>query len=86
MWTPVRLTDGSTHPYGFGWALEPLNGRRQVHHGGSLPGFISEYARFVDDRVSVIVLINMDDADVRGLARGIAALYLSDVPAVTGGR
>ncbi len=86
MWTPVALTDGSTHPYGFGWALEPLNGRRQVHHGGSLPGFISEYARFVDDRVSVIVLINMDDADVRGLARGIAALYLSDVPAVTGGR
>ena len=86
MWTPVTLTDGTTHPYGFGWALEPLNGRRQVHHGGSLPGFISEYARFVDDGVSVIVLMNMDDGDVRGLARGVAALYLQDAPATSGAR
>ena len=52
MWTPVRLTDGSTHPYGFGWTLDPLNGHRQIHHGGSLPGFKSEYARFPDDRVA----------------------------------
>ena len=86
MWTPVTLTDGTTHPYGFGWALEPLNGRRQVHHGGSLPGFISEYIRLVDDGVSVIVLMNMDDADVRGLARGVAALHLQGAPAVTGAR
>ena len=86
MWTPVTLTDGTTHPYGFGWGLDPLNGRRQVRHGGSLPGFISEYARFVDDRVSVIVLMNMDDADVRGVARGVAALYLQDAPAATGAR
>ena len=57
-----------------------------VRHGGSLPGFISEYARFVDDGVSVIVLMNMDDADVRGLARGVAALYLQDVPSRTGAR
>ena len=86
MWTPVTLTDGTTHPYGFGWGLDPLNGRRQVRHGGSLPGFISEYARFVDDRVSVIVLMNMDDADVREVARGVAALYLQDAPAATGAR
>jgi D-alanyl-D-alanine carboxypeptidase len=86
MWTPVTLTDGTTHPYGFGWGLEPLNGRRQVRHGGSLPGFISEYARFVDDGVSVIVLMNTDDADVRGLARGVAALYLQEAPAATGAR
>jgi len=86
MWTPVALTDGSTSPYGFGWSLDPLNGRKQIHHGGSLPGFISEYTRLVDDRISVIVLINMDDADVRGLARGVAALYLQDVPATAGAR
>jgi CubicO group peptidase (beta-lactamase class C family) len=86
MWTPVALADGTTYPYGFGWALEPLNGHRQVHHGGSLPGFISEYARFPEDRTSVIVLMNMDDADVRGLARGVAALYLQSAPAATGAR
>ena len=57
-----------------------------MHHGGSLPGFISEYIRLVDDGVSVIVLMNMDDADVRGLARGVAALHLQGAPAVTGAR
>lgn len=86
MWTPVTLTDGSTSPYGFGWALDPLNGRRQVHHGGSLPGFISEYTRLVDDGISVVALINMDDADVRVIARGVAALYLQDAPAAVGAR
>ena len=30
--------------------------------------------------------MNMDDADVRGLARGVAALYLQDAPATTGAR
>jgi D-alanyl-D-alanine carboxypeptidase len=86
MWTPVTLTDGTTHPYGFGWGLERLNGRRQIRHGGSLPGFISEYARFPDDRLSVIVLMNTDDADVRALARGVAALYLEQAPVATGAR
>ena len=49
-------------------------------------GFISEYARFPDDRVSVIVLMNKDDADVREVARGVAALYLQGAPAATGAR
>jgi len=27
MWTPVRLNDGETAPYGFGWELDRLDGR-----------------------------------------------------------
>src|SRR5205807_551128 len=34
MWTPVKLNDGKTFPYGFGWALNPWNGHRQISHGG----------------------------------------------------
>jgi len=78
MWTPVTLNDGSTYPYGFGWALEPLKGHKRIHHGGSLPGFISEYARFPDDRLTVVVLMNTDDANVRALAEGVAGLYLEE--------
>jgi len=78
MWTPVTLNDGSTYPYGFGWGLEPLKGHKRIRHGGSLPGFISEYARFPDDRLTVIVLMNTDDANVRGLGEGVAGLYLEE--------
>jgi CubicO group peptidase (beta-lactamase class C family) len=86
MWTPVTLNDGSTHPYGFGWGLEPLNGHPRVRHGGSLPGFISEYARFPENHLSVVVLMNMDDADVRALAQGVALLYLPEKARTAAGR
>jgi CubicO group peptidase (beta-lactamase class C family) len=76
MWTPVTLNDGRTHGYGFGWELGSRNGRRYVHHGGALPGFLSEFARYVDDRVTVAVLINLGDGDVEAIANGVAALHL----------
>jgi CubicO group peptidase (beta-lactamase class C family) len=81
MWTPVRLNSGSTHPYGFGWQLDPLGNHRQAHHGGSLPGFRSQFSRFLDDKLSIIVLTNCGSAAPQTIARGIAAIYLPDLPA-----
>lgn len=31
MWTPVKLNSGKTHPYGFGWELEPVGGHSRIH-------------------------------------------------------
>lgn len=83
MWTPVRLTDGTTHGYGFGWELDSLDGHRTVSHGGSLPGFRAEMARFPDDSVTVIVLTNADGAMPATIATGVARAYLQPR---TGGR
>ena len=87
MWTPVRLTDGSAYGYGFGWELDSLDGHRQVHHGGSLPGFRAEFARFPNDSLAVIVLTNADGARPDEIARGVARIFLSTaaVPATSGG-
>ena len=76
MWTPVKLNTGATQPYGFGWELEPVNGHRRVNHGGSLPGFRAQLARFVDDKLTVIILTNSDNANPSPLALGVAALYI----------
>ena len=76
MWTPVRLNDGSPAPYGFGWHVDTFRGHRRIRHGGGLPGFVSEYARFEDDRVTIIVLTNGDDIDLPSLVGGLAVLYL----------
>src|SRR4029453_56422 len=46
MWTPVTLNEGSTHPYGFGWGLEPLKGHKRIRHGGSPPRVTPGYRRF----------------------------------------
>jgi D-alanyl-D-alanine carboxypeptidase len=76
MWAPVRLIDGATHPYGFGWELGSLNGSVLVQHGGSMPGFRARYARVPDDRLAVIVLTNAEDVDLEAIVRGIAELSL----------
>nr|WP_309690773.1 serine hydrolase domain-containing protein [Armatimonas sp.] len=76
MWTPTRLTSGKAESYGFGWGVDEINGHRRVSHSGGIPGFATEIARFVDDRITVIVLCNSDQADVDSLASGIARRYI----------
>jgi len=79
MWTPVRLTDGSAFGYGFGWQLDSVDGHWRVHHGGSLPGFRAEMARFPNDSLTVIVLTNSDSAIPVQIARDVARVYFSGV-------
>ena len=76
MWTPVALNDGTAHPYGFGWFVGSLHGRRVVHHSGGMPGFRAAFARFVDDGLTIIVLMNLDDVDKDAIVNGVAAIYL----------
>jgi CubicO group peptidase (beta-lactamase class C family) len=79
MWTAVKLNDGTTHAYGFGWELDPVGGHKNFHHGGALPGFRSELARFVDDKLTVVVLTNGDNADAGSIALGVANLYIPGI-------
>ena len=76
MWTPVQLKNGTSYPYGFGWEINSFRNHKQVHHGGSIPGFRAEFSRFVDDRLTIIVLTNLDDVDRDSLMRGISDVYL----------
>jgi hypothetical protein len=74
----VQLNSGATHNYGFGWELGKIGDHRLVHHSGGMPGARTSFSRLVDDRITVIVLMNLDDADVNAMVGGIAKLYLPD--------
>jgi len=77
MWKAVRLNGASTAAYGLGWHVDSSReGGRRVWHGGGLPGFTSHFVRYVDARLSVIVLSNGDDSDMGAIANGVAALFL----------
>jgi D-alanyl-D-alanine carboxypeptidase len=84
MWTPATLADGTGAGiagigYGLGWFLERFRGHREVYHGGSTGTCLY---RLPDDRVSVIVLTNLDEiagSNPCGIARLVAAQY---VPAI----
>ncbi|GAB4033010.1 serine hydrolase domain-containing protein [Spirosoma gilvum] len=76
MQKPFVLKDGTPYPYGLGWRVDVLMGTPWIHHGGSLPGFRTEYARFPQAGFSVIVLTNSEQAQPEMLAKEIATLYL----------
>jgi CubicO group peptidase (beta-lactamase class C family) len=79
MWAPVRLTDGTTHGYGFGWFVDEINGHRRVHHSGGVPGFVCEMEMFPDDRLAVIVMANIGNRDLEDMAVHVAAHYKPDL-------
>jgi D-alanyl-D-alanine carboxypeptidase len=77
MWRPTALTGGGTSPYGYGWELDSIDGRRSVWHGGSLPGFRAFMLRMPNDSVTAIVLTNGEGANAGRIAAGVARAYLA---------
>lgn len=74
-WTPVKLKNGRTHPYGFGWAISDQRGCKEIQHGGAWQGFQTHISRFVDPQLTVIVLANRVGSNPTAIARGIAGFY-----------
>jgi CubicO group peptidase (beta-lactamase class C family) len=84
-WPPGPESGGNLAPgeivsYGFGWLLDPWRGRPRMWHHGDTTGFRTVIARFPDDRLTVVVLANRDDLDVRALALEEAASRLAGHP------
>jgi CubicO group peptidase (beta-lactamase class C family) len=78
MWTPVRLNDGRTYPYGFGWGVASVNGHRLVEHDGAWQGYTMSILRFIDDQLTVVVFTNLDDNNSHParVAVHVAGLYV----------
>jgi CubicO group peptidase (beta-lactamase class C family) len=78
MWTPVKLNSGKTSPYGFGWRVAEVNAHHLLEHGGAWQGFTMHISRYVDDRLTIIVMTNLDagHSDPGKIAHGVVSLYL----------
>lgn len=81
MWSPVNLNSGKTFPYGFGWGVSQVNGHRLIDHDGAWQGFTTQISRYVDDRLTFIVLTNLDSdhSNPRKIAQNVAAIYIPGV-------
>ncbi len=77
-YTPVRLEDGRSTGYGFGWGIGSLSGHETVEHGGGIEGFSTYVIRVADAGVYVAVLVNSDrpKAPPGVIARRLASLVL----------
>jgi hypothetical protein len=79
MWTVVKLNDGKPNSghYGFGWEITKSHGHRLIDHSGSWQGFKTQISRYVDDKLTVVVLANLAEADPGKIAEHVAEMYLS---------
>jgi CubicO group peptidase (beta-lactamase class C family) len=64
--SPVKLNDGSTHDYGFGWAIskDSVLGKF-VHHSGGWPGYATYIRRYINKHDCVILLSNNEGKGMR---------------------
>lgn len=64
--------------YACGWFVEERFGRRFIGHGGAINGFLSDLQRFVDDDVTVIVLLNSESTFARAAQQALGAMALGE--------
>jgi CubicO group peptidase (beta-lactamase class C family) len=78
MWSSARLNDGTSIAYGFGWGVANIPGHRVIEHGGQWQGFSAHIVRYLDDSITVVVLMNATGlGNAAGLiANRVARYYL----------
>ena len=74
VYLPAKLASGSTYPYGMGWAVDARNGRRLIEHSGSWQGFVTNLSRYVDDKLTVIVLMNLASGEPAKICHVVAEI------------
>lgn len=73
LWSPLLLNNGLPVPYEHDWHVKYLRGHPFIEFGGGVWGFTTCMARFIDDRLTIIILTNQDSkpwdmcTDVAGL-------------------
>jgi CubicO group peptidase (beta-lactamase class C family) len=84
MWTPTKLADGKDTNYGFGWFISSVKNHTNINHNGAMNGFVANVSRFVDDQLTVIVLVNQSGiSNTEKIATGVARFY---IPAIRPGQ
>jgi CubicO group peptidase (beta-lactamase class C family) len=81
LWPPGEQGGDNLYPgrpvaYGFGWFLDPWQGRARAWHHGETMGFRSIVERFPADGLTVVLLANRGDLDLKSLALAIAEAEL----------
>lgn len=79
MWTVAKLNDGKPNSghYGFGWFVDDAGGKRIISHEGEWQGFTTYISRYLNRKLTVVVLTNLADADPGRIGKKVAELYVS---------
>jgi D-alanyl-D-alanine carboxypeptidase len=72
------LADGAPTAYGLGVNVAMAAGRRQISHGGEVSGFTARNEVYPDEKVAIVVLVNLDASPASAqIANRVATLLFS---------
>lgn len=74
MWKSWTTAGGGG--FGLGWFLNHPRGRDTIWFSGGTPGSAPDFVRYVDDKLTVIVLANTDAVDTQAMALDLAQFFL----------
>ncbi|HSS50108.1 MAG TPA: serine hydrolase domain-containing protein, partial [Thermoanaerobaculia bacterium] len=62
--------------YGYGWFIDNGFDRRRMRHTGLLPGYVSDFIKFPGDKVTIVLVSNLDRTRLDRVARDVTAIVL----------
>jgi CubicO group peptidase (beta-lactamase class C family) len=79
--TPYVASQYAGSSYGYGWfiAKAPTPGHRLIWHDGRVNGFRTYIGRYINDRVTIIILSNLSTLDELALANTLEQIVFGHV-------
>jgi CubicO group peptidase (beta-lactamase class C family) len=62
--------------YGYGWFIDRAFNRRRARHNGILPGYVSDFIKFPEDKITIVLFSNLDRARLPNISRDVSAIAL----------
>jgi CubicO group peptidase (beta-lactamase class C family) len=80
MYAPSFGLDGSGGEYGLGWQLDEFEGHRKVGHTGRINGFRTYLGRYIDDRITIILLSNIETEEIMDIVEQMEVIIFNQDP------
>lgn len=64
--------------YGYGWKIDRQHNRGRVFHEGVIDGFSTYFARYPEERITVVVLSNLFLSPVAKIVKALAAIVFGE--------
>ena len=87
--TPASLAKMTTpfkNDYAFGLGIETTGGHKRISHGGGIEGFNTDLTYYPDDKLTVVVLANLNGPAAGDLAGKLAAVAHGETVTLPGER
>ena len=68
----AKMTTPFKNDYAFGLAVHAVNGHKVIEHGGGIEGFNTDIAYYPEDKVTVVVLANLNGGVPETIANALA--------------